>query len=68
MSEAEDRLYGLMEIADRQQAAVQTALDGLAAERCRWRRGIRLRWMTMRLYEPGCAPRVCGSAWKFGIG
>jgi hypothetical protein len=38
MSEAEDRLYGLMEIADRQQAAVQTALDGLAAERCRWRR------------------------------
>jgi hypothetical protein len=33
MSETEDRLYGLMEIADRQQAAVQTALDGLAAER-----------------------------------
>ncbi len=33
MSETEDRLYGLMEIAERQQAAVQTALDGLAAER-----------------------------------
>jgi hypothetical protein len=33
MSETEDRLYGLMEIADRQQAAVQAALDGLAAER-----------------------------------
>ncbi len=29
----EDRLYGLMEIAERQQAAVQAALDGLAAER-----------------------------------
>jgi len=29
----EDRLYGLMEIAERQQAAVQVALDGLAAER-----------------------------------
>ncbi|MCF3948605.1 hypothetical protein [Acidiphilium iwatense] len=33
MSEAEDRLYGLMEIAERQQAAVQVALDGLTAER-----------------------------------
>lgn len=32
MSETEDRLYGLMEIAERQQAAVQAALDGLAAE------------------------------------
>lgn len=31
--ENEDRLYGLMEIAERQQAAVQAALDGLAAER-----------------------------------
>ncbi len=31
--EDEDRLYGLMEIAERQQAAVQAALDGLAAER-----------------------------------
>ncbi len=31
--EEEDRLYGLMEIAERQQAAVQAALDGLAAER-----------------------------------
>lgn len=30
---AEDRLYGLMEIAERQQAAVQAALEGLAAER-----------------------------------
>jgi len=29
----EDRLYGLVEIADRQQAAVQAALEGLAAER-----------------------------------
>ncbi len=33
MSEADDRLYGLMEIAERQQAAAQAALDGLAAER-----------------------------------
>ncbi|WP_287787482.1 hypothetical protein [Acidiphilium sp.] len=33
MSEAEDRLYGLMEIAERQQAAVQVALNGLMAER-----------------------------------
>jgi hypothetical protein len=33
MSEAEDRLYGLMEIAERQQAAVQAALDGLTTER-----------------------------------
>ena len=30
---AEERLYGLMEIAERQQAAVQAALEGLAAER-----------------------------------
>ncbi len=29
----EDRLYGLMEVAERQQAAVQVALEGLAAER-----------------------------------
>ena len=29
----EDRLYGLVEVADRQQAAVQAALEGLAAER-----------------------------------
>ena len=34
MSEvAEERLYGLIEIAERQQVAVQAALDGLAAER-----------------------------------
>jgi type II secretory pathway component PulL len=33
MSAEEDRLYGLMEIAERQQAAVQAALDGLVAER-----------------------------------
>ncbi len=34
MSEADDsRLYGLMEIAEGQQAAVQAALEGLAAER-----------------------------------
>ena len=33
MSQADEQLYGLMEIAERQQAAVQTALDGLAAER-----------------------------------
>ena len=30
---AEGRLYGLMEVAERQQAAVQAALEGLAAER-----------------------------------
>jgi len=29
----EDRLYGLVEVADRQQAAVQAVLEGLAAER-----------------------------------
>jgi phage shock protein A len=33
MSAGEDQLYGLMEIAERQQAAVQAALEGLAAER-----------------------------------
>jgi hypothetical protein len=32
-SETEGHLYGLMEIAEKQQAAVQAALDGLAAER-----------------------------------
>ena len=30
--EAEDRLYGLMEVAERQQAAAQATLEGLAAE------------------------------------
>ena len=35
---AEDRLYGLMEIAERQQAAVQATLEGLAAERTAMRR------------------------------
>ncbi len=29
----DDRLYGLMEVAERQQAAVQAALEGLAVER-----------------------------------
>ena len=33
MSEAEERLYGLMEVVERQQAAVQVALEGLAVER-----------------------------------
>ncbi|MDE2342159.1 MAG: hypothetical protein KGL63_01990 [Betaproteobacteria bacterium] len=33
MSAEEERLYGLMEIAERQQALVQAALAGLAAER-----------------------------------
>jgi hypothetical protein len=33
MSADEERLYGLMEIADSQQKAVQAALDGLKAER-----------------------------------
>lgn len=33
MSQPDEQLYGLMEIAERQQAAVQTALEGLAAER-----------------------------------
>ena len=33
MSDTEDHLYGLMEIAEKQQLAVQTALEGLAAER-----------------------------------
>ncbi len=31
--EVEERLYGLLEVAERQQAAVQAALDGLAGER-----------------------------------
>ena len=31
--EVEDRLYGLMEVAERQQAAAQATLDGIAAER-----------------------------------
>jgi hypothetical protein len=39
MSEAEDgRLYGLMEVAEGQQAAVQAALEGLATERAALRR------------------------------
>ncbi len=39
MSEAEDsRLYGLMEIAEGQQAAVQAALEGLAVERAALKR------------------------------
>ena len=33
MSDSEDHLYGLMEIAEKQQTAVQAALDGLAAGR-----------------------------------
>ncbi len=33
MSETEERLYGLLEVAEQQQAAVQAALAGLAAER-----------------------------------
>ena len=33
MSQTDEQLYGLMEIAERQQAAVQKALEGLAAER-----------------------------------
>jgi len=37
----EDRLYGLMEVAERQQAAVQAALEGLAAERAALARGVR---------------------------
>ncbi len=37
-SETEERLYGLMEIAERQQAAVQAALAGLAAERAALKR------------------------------
>ncbi len=43
---AEDRLYGLMEVAERQQALVQAMLEGLAAERPsgrRWR-GSGRRW------------------------
>jgi hypothetical protein len=39
--EDEDGLYGLMAIAQRQQAAVQVALDGLAAERVALARGVR---------------------------
>ena len=40
MSAAEDeaRLYGLLELAEQQQAAVKAALDGLAAERIALRR------------------------------
>lgn len=40
MSAAEDetRLYGLLELAEQQQAAVKTALEGLAAERMALRR------------------------------
>ena len=39
MSETKDWLYGLMEVVERQQAAVQAALEGLAASgwRCRER-------------------------------
>ncbi len=37
-SEVEDRLYGLLEVAERQQAAAQAALEGMAAERAALRR------------------------------
>ena len=36
--EAEDRLYGLLEVAERQQAAAQAALEGMAAERAALKR------------------------------
>ena len=36
--EVEDRLYGLLEVAERQQAAAQAALEGIAAERAALRR------------------------------
>lgn len=36
--EAEDRLFGLMEIAQGHQAAVQAALEGLTAERAALRK------------------------------
>lgn len=36
--EVEDRLYGLLEVAERQQAAAQTALEGLALERAALKR------------------------------
>ena len=36
--EVEDRLYGLLEVAERQQAAAQAALEGLAAERAALKR------------------------------
>lgn len=38
MSETEDRLYGLLEVAERQQATVQAALEGMAAERAALKR------------------------------
>jgi predicted mannosyl-3-phosphoglycerate phosphatase (HAD superfamily) len=51
MNEAEDsRLYGLMEVAEGQQAAVQVALEGLAAERAALRREREaLAWRDARL-------------------
>lgn len=36
--EVEDRLYGLLEVAERQQAAAQAALEGIAAERAALKR------------------------------
>lgn len=36
--EVEDRLYGLLEVAERQQGAAQAALEGLAAERAALKR------------------------------
>ena len=36
--EVEDRLYGLLEVAERQQAAAQAALEGMAAERAALKR------------------------------
>ncbi len=36
--EVEDRLYGLLEVAERQQAATQAALEGIAAERAALKR------------------------------
>jgi hypothetical protein len=59
MSGAEDsRLYGLMEIAEAQQAAVQVALDGLAAERVALQREREVLVRVAQALEPGARAAV----------
>ena len=63
----EDRLYGLMEIAERQQAAVQAALEGLAAERAALRREREMLAYGVRSLEDGTSGGgACGGDGESG--
>ncbi len=63
MSEADDgRLYGLIEIAAGQQAAVQAALEGLAAERAALRPEREALARQVQAVE--ARARRCGLQWR----